>query len=829
MINVIKSNNLNFPTFSASSSKALLLFSMLASSPLALAADYVGHKLNAQQLAVTTDEFKVTVTARNDSAFEVHYVSLDEVSKPQVQSFALLDEPSLTGTWLKEAKNSLTFSAGDLTAVITKSPFKISYFQGEKLLLAEEKGFVEGENNSGFRFALSNDEKLIGGGQRVLGMDRRGHKLPLYNQAHYGYTTESKQMYYGLPMVMSSNKYMLIYDNSARGEMDLGETEKNIMSFSSVGGRQAYVVVAGTSYPDLIEEYVEIAGTQPMPPRWALGNFASRFGYHNEQEVYDVVAKFKQDDIPLDGIVLDLYWFGPDIQGHMGTLNWDREAFPNAEKMMSDLEQQGVNTITISEPFITTTSKRYQDAVEKNALAKTAQGEVKNFDFFFGNTGIVDVFNEDGRTWFNDIYTMLHEQGVNGWWGDLGEPEVHPADTMHVLDNGLTVSADEIHNAYGHQWAKMLFENQVSIAPDERPFIMMRSGFAGSHRYGMIPWTGDVSRSWGGLKPQVELTLQMGLMGMAYNHSDLGGFAGGETFDAEMYTRWLQYGVFQPVYRPHAQEAIAPEPVFHDDTTKSIVRDYIKLRYQLLPYNYTLAFENNQTGMPLMRPLFFGDEQNQALIAEKDTYLWGDAFLVTPVTDPGVKAQTMNVPQGVWFNFWNGDKVVGGNAYDFAVTLETIPVLVKAGSFVPMVDVVSSTKDYSSESLTLHYYHDATVKAATGQMYEDDGKTYQAYEKGEYELLSFSSAVTKSGLDFDLVKAGGSYAGMPAERNITLVVHNAKGLARKGISIQGVQLDKVASVKVLANVDAGYVFDAATNQLSVKFNWSGKKAAVAIK
>ena len=239
--------------------------------------------------------------------------------------------------------------------------------------------------------------------------------------------------------------------------------------------------------------------------------------------------------------------------------------------------------------------------MDNAVLAKTPTGQPRRFDFYFGNTGLVDVFDENAQQWFWEPYEMLFEQGVAATWGDLGEPEVHPGDALHWLsDSEIQATGDEIHNVYGHIWAKMVYENQVRQYPDMRPLILMRSGFAGSQRYGMGPWTGDVSRSWGGLKPQIELSLQMSMFGLAYNHSDLGGFAGGEKFDKELYIRWLQYGVFQPVYRPHAQEHIAAEPVFHDRETRDIVRDYIKLRYRLLPYNYTLAYDNSTTGMPLM-------------------------------------------------------------------------------------------------------------------------------------------------------------------------------------------------------------------------------------
>jgi oligosaccharide 4-alpha-D-glucosyltransferase len=288
----------------------------------------------------------------------------------------------------------------------------------------------------------------------------------------------------------------------------------------------------------------------------------------------------------------------------------------------------------------------------------------------------------------------------------------------------------------------------------------------------MVPWTGDVSRSWGGLKPQVELSLQMGLLGLAYTHSDLGGFAGGEAFDKEMYIRWLQYGVFQPVYRPHAQEEIPAEPVFHDRETRRIVGDYIRLRYRLLPYIYTLAWENSTTGMPLMRPLFFEDEDDLALIDEKDAYLWGDAFLVAPVTDPGADSVGIDLPEGAWFDFWDGTRHEGGATVAVDVTLETIPVLVRAGSFVPMTPEIQTTRDYSSDRLTVHYYADSSVAQSTGLMYEDDGSSRTSIADGRYELLHFAADRSGDALTLELSRSGGEYDGMPAERELTLVVHN---------------------------------------------------------
>jgi oligosaccharide 4-alpha-D-glucosyltransferase len=393
---------------------------------------------------------------------------------------------------------------------------------------------------------------------------------------------------------------------------------------------------------------------------------------------------------------------------------------------------------------------------------------------------------------------------------------VHPADALHRLGvAGIDATADEIHNAFGHVWAKLVFENQVRRFPDMRPLIMMRSGFAGSQRYGMVPWTGDVDRSWGGLKPQVELSLQMGLLGLAYTHSDLGGFAGGETFDKEMYIRWLQYGVFQPVYRPHAQEHIAPEPVFHDRQTRRIVGDYIRLRYRMLPYVYTLAWENTMTGMPLMRPLFFENEDDPSLIDEKDAYLWGDAFLVAPVTDPGVDSVNVDLPPGAWFDFWDGARYEGGRTASVGVTLETIPVLVRAGSFVPMIGEIQTTRDYTSEKLTVHYYADGSVDQSTGVMYDDDGVSRTSLADGRYELLNFAADHAGNTLAIGLERSGGSYEGMPSKRELTLVVHNWTSEIR---SVRYGDTAVPLRRKLRRNGDSA-VYDAERKRLSIRVTW----------
>ncbi|WP_281715302.1 TIM-barrel domain-containing protein [Alteromonas sp. CyTr2] len=737
-------------------------------------------------LTIDTDTNDFKIKALRNNSFQVTYLT-DGKGAPyaNLPSMALPEEATSAVTKdiagdveLEETATTLTLKFNNISAHVDKSTHVISYSVNGKVVAKEQDGLNISDNGVSLSFALDKNEKLYGGGQRVLGMDRRGHSMPLYNKAHYGYTTSSNQMYFGLSAVMSSKNYSVLFDNTASGELDIGKTNSDELLFKAQGGRASYIMVLGENLEDTVTNTVAVTGKQPVPPRWLLGNFASRFGYKSQNEVMDVVDAFNTQDIPVDAVVLDLYWFGKDIKGHMGNLSWDAATFPEPEKMISELRAQDVKTVLITEPFILTTSKQWESAVANNALAQNDNGAPYTFDFYFGNTGLVDVFSEAGQNWFWQYYEKLAAQGVAGWWGDLGEPEVHPDDIQHMWQS-TKVSGAEVHNAYGHQWAKTVYNNLTELQPDTRPFVLMRSGFLGSQRYGMVPWTGDVSRSWGGLKPQVELALQMSVFGMAYTHSDLGGFAGGETFDPELYTRWLQFGTFSPVFRPHAQDNIAPEPIFHADPVKSIARKFIQLRYDMLPYNYSLAFENALYGTPLMRPLAMAYGESD-WFENADSYLWGDGLLVSPVTSANQTVWPTKLPEGVWFDFFSDTKYQGGQTVNYPLSQDNYPVWVKAGSFMPMADGLSRTEQFDARKIEMHYWHDNSVNSSSYTYYEDDGKNPASVKKGLYTKLLLSASLDEKAALTLTLDSEGSYIGMPKQRDITYVVH---GLSEKPQSV----------------------------------------------
>lgn len=736
----------------------------------ASAADYLSHRIEdgGARVIFTTDEFSVDVTALNAGAVSVEYKDSARTVQP---SYALPGEVSFaTEMTVSEQQGGIEIQLPKLSLKVSKSPFGISYWRDDELLFSETPGYFSIEGMLGFRFTLQDNERFWGGGERILGMDRRGHRLPLENKPHYGYTIESQQMYYSMPAVVSDRSYLVAFDNPAKGTMDIAHSAPNVLQFEAPAGRSAYIVVADDSLLELAQQWAGVTGKQPLPPRWALGSFASRFGYRNQAEAESVVQRYQDMDVPLDAIVLDLYWFGETIQGTMGNLDWHAPAWPAPEVMISKFADQGVKTVLITEPFVLTNAKEWRHAQEAGALAKSLSGEPRTFDFYFGHSGLVDVFSESGQNWFWSIYERLLDQGVAGIWGDLGEPEVHPNDTLHSAGSALS-----LHNAYGHSWAKLLYE-RMSERSDQRPFIMMRSGFLGSQRYGMIPWTGDVDRSWGGLSGQVELALQMSAMGLSYIHSDLGGFAGGETFDPELYYRWLAMGVFSPVFRPHAQDHIPSEPVFHDRETVEKARDLIKLRYRLLPYLYSLAYENTTQGTPIVRSTAYYDTSEQAF-EDATRYYFGDALLVQPVTDPKQASVEVRLPsESQWFNFWTGE-ALSSHQIEQDVKSVSIPVYAKAGAFIPMLDEApQSTATYDSSNMEVHYYHHSSVTGAESQLFDDDGYSASSLNSGAYEISSFKASWVGDELSFRIQNTGKDYAGRPQQRSIRLVVHGWSSL-----------------------------------------------------
>jgi len=688
----------------------------------------------------------------------------------------------------------LRLQAGSTVISIRKKNVQVVYGNGPVLT-----GFAQQQEHQVLQFALSAGEPLYGAGSRSIPLNRYGYKVELNNNPWYGYSTDADNLNFSMPFLQSARGYGLFFDNPSRGFFDMGKTNPQLLEAGFKAGKLQFYTFTGANPAAIIKSFTQLVGRMPLPPRWALGNFMSRFGYKTQQEVLEIAGKMKEQQFPFDAVIIDLFWFGDGVHGawNMGNLDWDRKRFPQPEQMIDTLKKQNIKTILITEPFVLAESFNYAYTQQNKLNAVDKKGDTIGIkEFFFGHAGLIDIFQNKSKDWFWSKYDAQIKKGVAGWWGDLGEPEKHPDYLYHNLkDKGFNrlFRADEVHNMYGHLWSQMLFEKYAKHYPSERLFHLNRSGYAGTWRFGSFPWSGDVDRSWNGFKAQLPIMLGMGLSGVPTMHSDAGGFAMGQR-DPELYRRWLQMAVFSPIFRPHGSvnapdpkiPQIESEPVFYDEPDKSILRSFIELRYRLMPYIYQLAYEAATNGAPFVRPLFFNDTTDKELYKATDQYYFGPSLLVAPVLEKGATKRKLYLPRGLWYDFWKpGQRIDGAKWIEVDVTNETIPVFVKAGSVIPMKPLFSNTGEYPEDQLVFHYYAHAGVN--THSFYEDDGNSPTALTSGAFETIKVYTVQKTNPVSLTFSTAG-SYKGKPAQRNVELYIH---GIDKpKGVIIDDVKLEK---------------------------------------
>lgn len=607
------------------------------------------------------------------------------------------------------------------------------------------------------QFKLADNEKIFGGGERALPLNRRGYKFNLYNNPSYGYGVGADNLNYSVPFFTSSKGYGLFFDNGSKGYVDIGKTNNNVFEAGFFSGEINVFVILGNDYKQILTSYQKLTGTQPLPPKWALGNLMSRFGYTGEQQVKDIANKMKEDNIPFNAVIFDLFWFGDSIKGGLGNLDWvNKTQWPNPTKMIAGFKKQNINTILITEPFIVQNTKHFSESLPY--LAKDSAGKPFMIGYFyFGVGGLIDIFRKDAGDWIWNIhYKKQIANGVEGWWTDLGEPESHPSAIFHnAKDEGVKrmLGADEVHNIYGHYWNKNLFEKYAKDYPGKRLFHLNRSGFAGSPRYSIFPWTGDVGRNWSGLQAQLPVLLGMSMSGVPYVHSDAGGFAGGEG-DNDLYVRWLQFAAFTPIFRPHGtalyevdKTAISfpSEAALIDTPYRNYAKQAIDLRYAMMPYNYTLAYRQTKYGEPLMRPLYYEYPNDTAAANISDEYMWGDEILVAPVLRKGVTERKIYLPEGKWYRFVHDSLYNGSTWLTLPVKLQSVPLFMKAGSIVPLYQYGDSLR-HDVKRVSWVYY--PSEKESEYTAFSDDGVSKNSLSENNYQLYTLHVTPSKNSYHF---------------------------------------------------------------------------------
>lgn len=777
---------------------------------------------SGQSTLIGTGHGTVAVTPITPDIFKVSRIPYGEKKFSFPRSQASVLSPSSEGVTWFASPTEVTFRSASTIVKVNRLTGRTIFLNAEGDTILSEAGGVD---NSGDlkRVSLRNGiaQNLYGGGERGHSLRLNGDTLVMFNRQNYGYVAGDpriSQMGITVPWFVSDAGYGVLFDDYNRASLSLGKD--SIVYESETPKPLSYYFVNGEgSLAGATSRYTELTGRQQLPPFWALGYITSRYGYHNEQEALGAIDSLKQRDYPVDGIVFDLYWYGKETD--MGRLEWNKDQFPDHRRMLDSLNRMGVHTVLINQPYINKIGAidNYNMLSEAGMLVKDSAGNTHDVTTWVGDAGMFDMSNPATRAWLWNRLKGLTEDGVSGWWGDLGEPEVHPLTIMHA--NGETAS--QYHNVYGNEWSKTIYDGLRSDFPDMRPLLMMRGGTAGLQRYSVFPWTTDVSRSWGGFAPQVALMLNSGLSGLGYMGSDVGGFAvdPAEPYQPELYVRWLQMGTFSPMLRTHAQ--LKPEP-YHYPQHDAIIKDFIRQRYQWLPYNYTLAYENTVEGLPLARPVNFHSEGGTVDANVTDEYLWGSEVLVAPVFKKGARSRKVYFPAGdTWIN-WNkpSQTFAGGTTATVAAPLEEMPMFVKAGSFIPQyMRPIENVSQYDPMFLTVKYF--PSKESSSFTMFDDNRLSPTSLSDGQYQLTTFTAVPQGRKLDID-IESEGSYKEMPEGRMITLEI---PGIARPArVTVGGERLTEVSTPKAIRN--SAWCYNAATRTLTIGFGYAYKPLKLVI-
>jgi alpha-glucosidase len=699
---------------------------------------------------LTSGAAKVRITAFNEGVFRVRLAPTGVFAKDS--SWAVIVSPEPPVLKIEENQKEIRIITSRLIATIQKSPLLINFAEpAGSVLLADEPTLPMAWNGPRIHVwkKMPQDENYFGLGDKPGPMNRRNRSFTNWNTDAFGWQESTDPIYKTIPFfigLMKGVAYGLFFDNTYRSSFDFGKESPDYFSFGAEGGELNYYFFAGPEPKKIIEQYSALTGRTPLPPFWTLGYQQCRYSYYPEARVREIAQLLRSKKISADTIYLDI-----DYQEGYAPFTINRQYFPDFEKMIADLREQGFHIITITDLHIKRFPNRgyapFDSGIKNDVFVKNPDGSVYVGPVWPGESVFPDFTLTRVRDWWGNLYKDFSAMGVSGFWNDMNEPAVFrypgktmPLDVVHRLDDGTTLDHRAIHNVFGMQNARATYEGLRKLQPDERPFVLTRAAFAGAQRYAAT-WTGDNLATWNHLSMSTPTLLSMGVSGYPLVGDDIGGF--GSSPPADLLTRWYEVGAFNPIYRNHAAKGTADhEPWANGPEHEAIRKKYIEMRYRLLPYIYTLTEETTRTGLPMMRPVFLEYPQSQEFYGDDHDFLFGPDLFVSPVVSETIDAQGIALPPGEWFDFWTSEKHTAQDKINLHPRLDELPLYVRAGAILPMQPVVQSTSETPDGPLQLRAYLPTSTSSTDcrGSLYQDDGHTF-AYQKGEFLRVNYSCRV----------------------------------------------------------------------------------------
>lgn len=735
---------------------------------------------DGKTLLFRSDQGILAITPESDDVIRVRFKTASFFGRDH--SYAVVShEITILDPKVEIGPDSTTLTTTSLKIFIQHAPLRISFatLDGESLDADDPvRGIAVSEQSFRVAKRLREDEHVYGFGEKNGRLDKRGWALGgysyvMWNSDVYTYDSSTDPLYVSVPFFMVAREgkaHGIFLDNTWRTWFDVGHECRDLLTFGSEGGDLDYYFINGPDPKQVIERYTSLTGRMPMPPRWSLGYNQCRYSYYPESRVRLLAQTFREKKVPADVIWLDIHY-----QDGYKPFTWDRERFPNPKRMLADLAAQGFHVVSIVDPHPEKEKgyPPYDSGIAGDHFVKRPDGTVYEGPVWPsqaqkkpGMSVFPDFSRPATREWWGSLYKGLLDAGIAGIWNDMNEPSVFvaPAVTMPldvIFDNeSQPTTAREIHNVYGELMSRATFEGLSRLRPNERPFVLTRASFAGGQRYAAV-WPGDNTADWSWLRQSIPTLLGLGVSGFPFVGSDIGGFV--RPASAELYTRWLQTGVFYPFMRSHS-ELGAPdkEPWSFGYEYEPINRRAIELRYELLPYIYNVMAEAHQTGIPAMRPLFLEYPTDADAVSVDDEFLFGSDILVAPVLWEGSTERVVYLPKGDWYDYWTGRHFTGGVRTNLPVTLESIPLFVRGGAFIYKQPVVQHTGEMPGKPLQIWM---APAAESESDFYEDDGVTLD-YKKSGFVRRHFNQSRNKNAILIKVSAPEGDYR--PASRDLLL-------------------------------------------------------------
>lgn len=660
-------------------------------------------------------------------------ITISTSSTPESYPYAVVAKPEPVTATLREAADHLELATSKLVVRLELNPFRISFLTTKgDILNEEEKGLGTswiGEQVTSYR-KLQEGERFIGLGEKTGPLDRRGHGYQNWNTDAYSYSPGQDPLYCSTPFYIGihhGRQYGIYLDNSHKSFFNFGASNNRFSSFAADAGDLNYYFIQGDSVAGIIEGYTHLTGRMPLPPKWSLGYQQCRYSYYPDYEVRTIAKTFRDKNIPADAIVLDIHYMDK-----YKIFTWDRVHFPDPQGLIDYLKSLNFEVVVMCDPGIKVEEgyEAYDDGKANDVFVKYPDGEYYSGQVWPGWCHFPDFTLPKARAWWRDKLACYSTLGVEGYWNDMNEIATWGnmlPENIEFDHEGNKATSRKSRNIYGLQMARSTYEGARELLGGKRPFNLTRSGFSGIQRYAAV-WTGDNVSYDDHMMLGVRMVSSMGVTGIAFSGYDVGGFTGDAS--VKLFARWITLGALSPFFRGHTMvNSLDAEPWSFGEEVENISRNFIRLRYQLMPYLYSVFHEATQTGMPVQRTLAITHTHDARVYqsAYQNQYFFGPFILVAPVVSHQAFAKVF-LPEGEWYTLYDGTRTAGNAEIIVESPLHRLPVFIAAGAVVPMQPPAMHTREKIHE-LHIHVY--AGGEQTTFDYYEDDGSTFR-YETGEY-------------------------------------------------------------------------------------------------